>query len=473
MPSTLDIAPSSTVNRAQRDFFADITSQHPAYVGGFGCGKTLAGCWKAVASAARCIGQDGIMVAPTYDMMDKILVPTLIEEVLQPLGLWADCKFKKGPPPKLEWPWGGRIYFYTADKPQRLVAVNAAWGYIDELQLCKELAWKNAAARIRIDPADGSARQLFATFTPEVPGFTHEKWGRLELYGEDLPEGYQVYQPEFDDRWERAGRHPYNNRLSLAFFQTQRAEWGEEEAKARVDGRFAGVQYGRAYHAYSRENLTETATYTATEPLWVTFDFNSIPGMHVELAQEHGDDVWVVDEVYQRGLTLEGACETVLKRYAGRHTEAVYICGDSTGTASASKRSYFHIISDIFRNGSTAGMPFMGRVVSRVKTNPGVEDRVNNVNRLCCDANGLRRLKISPKCKCLKADLESLLTVGARAELEARTASGPNRNHPDKSNSKLSHASDALGYMLYLIDPPRTRFQRYNEYKVDVSGRLA
>ena len=72
-----------------------------------------------------------------------------------------------------------------------------------------------------------------------------------------------------------------------------------------------------------------------------------------------------------------------------------------------------------------------------------IVDRINLVNRLLCSASGERRLYVSSNCGKL---IESLSTLGYKE----------GTNQPDKS-SGLDHMSDALGYLVSMEFPMRSR----------------
>ena len=67
--------------------------------------------------------------------------------------------------------------------------------------------------------------------------------------------------------------------------------------------------------------------------------------------------------------------------------------------------------------------------------NPFVTDRVNNINRLLTD----NRIIINPKCKKLIGDLEKV--------------SWKDNNLDQKTDTNLTHISDALGYMCWKLAP--------------------
>jgi len=115
------------------------------------------------------------------------------------------------------------------------------------------------------------------------------------------------------------------------------------------------------------------------------------------------------------------------RRYAGRYG---IVHPDPSGVARKTSapvgQTDFHIIGEA------------GWKVFPAKQYPLV-DRINTTNAKLCDAQGQRRLLISPKCKNLIKALDGLTYKNGT-------------KIPDKS-SGLDHVTDALGYLLMGLFP--------------------
>lgn len=459
----IDLTLPFAISNQQRDFYLDDASRYPAFVSGFGGGKTLAACYKALRLCAINRGCDGIILAPSYAMIEKIIWPMLCERILNPL-IGPKCYTLNKQSKYLvlldnnKEPWA-RIWFYSADQPEQIVGSNVAWGYVDEAGLVPEMAWQNLNARIR-DPR-AKLRQTIAAFTPENPGWTHETWGRNELYGEPLPKGYTLYQGTTFDNWV----------LGEEFVQEQLRQWGEQDADSRVRGKFKVSRTGRAYYAFSRTNISANYPYDNKAPLWITFDFNMTPGMHSLAYQFIGGKHAFIHEVApiiegprKSGLRLEECCMAWLRKFWD-HEGQVYVTGDATGHASASQKGYYKIIMEHFEGMNAEHRGFRKRPILKAsRMNPSIENRVMNVNRLLKSASGDFMIMINPQCKRLIVDLETLLTEAAAMGQKGRPYLGDHPNAPDKSNQDLSHGSDSAGYLLFQVDPLRDRYQRFAQY---------
>ena len=443
MDKLIRVMPKYYISQSQADFVADVDNRHPAFVSGLGGGKTFAGCWKSLDLSLINLGLPHLIGEPTYGMLDKIIYPTLFDEILDPLGIrYTWNKNDK----RLLLPWGSELWFWSFDNPRRTVGANIASGYIDEAGMIPEVAWKAANSRVRHPKA--KLHQLFATFTPEEPGWTHERWGRQEVLGEPLPAGYSLYSGTTFDNWVL---EDYAEELA--------SEWGVEESEARVFGKFTQTRSGRVYYAFDQANI-RTLEYNPQLPLCFMFDFNSTPGMHVMIGQVRRDmeQYWVLDEVYERGMSLEASCRLLVDRYCGQQEAPITVYGDASGRASASQKGYYEIIKDLFLDfpcGVNYDVP---------RANPSVKDSVAGVNRLLCNAKNRRSLYVDPRCKRLRVDYTTLSTRAAKALRAGRSYTGP--YEIDKTDSNLTHASDAVRYWLWQVAPLKGRFERQHDYKI-------
>lgn len=452
-----DLAPEFAISEPQADFLDDTRNRHPGFVSGLGGGKTFAGLFKALDLTLVNRGLPMLLMEPTYTMIERIMWPTLFNEILDRRGI--PYEFNKTAK-ILKFPWGSEFWFNTAENPRRIVGLEVASAYGDEVGLMPKLAWSNICSRVRAPRAN--LHQAFATFTPENPGWTHDNWGRRELYDEPLPEGYAIYQGATADNWKL----PDNYEGSLL------DEWDEDDAQARVYGKFASTKKGRVYYTFDiKQNVKSEAKYDPALPLGFSFDFNQSPGMHVEVVQVRRDKnkLYVVDEVYSRNLTLEAACKKILIKYASRQQSPITVYGDANGRHLASRKSYYTIIRDIFKNGMEGQAGFRRGEISlaiRVKVpskNPPLPDSIASTRAALCSAQQVRRLIINPACKRLINDFYNVKTSASAAEEMGRGF----RGNPDdifKGDASLTHASDAIRYWIWQVSPIRDRFKRQIDY---------
>ena len=190
----------------------------------------------------------------------------------------------------------------------------------------------------------------------------------------------------------------------------------EKERKRFLEGEFTNDDDGSAYYSFDREmHVGETKQIAGT--LFIGMDFNVNP-MTAVIVQYFGGKFYVHDERYLENSDTFKMCDSLIKgKYFGT------VIPDSTGkNRKTSGKSDHNILKD---NGFTIPHVF----------NPFVTDRVNNVNRLLTE----NRIIINPKCKKLIGDLEKV--------------SWKDNKLDQKTDTSLTHISDALGYALWHLDP--------------------
>lgn len=183
-------------------------------------------------------------------------------------------------------------------------------------------------------------------------------------------------------------------------------------------GLYSEVNDGVAYYSFSREKHVKTLD-KKLGTVFIGQDFN-VSFMASIVFQFVDNCFYVLDEICLENADTYKTCDELIKRgYKGAR-----IIPDSTG-----------------RNRKTSGMSdfdILTKAGFSIEStyNPFVKDRVNNANRIFQD----NRCFIDPKCKKLINDLERV--------------SWKNDKLDQTGDAKLlTHASDALTYGLWKLDP--------------------
>lgn len=217
-----------------------------------------------------------------------------------------------------------------------------------------------------------------------------------------------------------------------------------ESAKRQLDEKDFNEQYnaswetigGAVFYAFSDVlNVSDQIAYSKDLPLLVGCDFNVDP-MAWCIAQARGNELWVLDEMWMRNTNTEATLTAFAKRYKD-HVAGVRFFGDATGKArktSASTSDYVQIRNFTGIRDSLVNFP---------EANPPRHDRFASCNAMFCNAAGERRCKIHPRCKNLIRDLVT-------------RAYEPGTSEPD-DHDDVSHASDALGYLVHWLYPLRVK----------------
>jgi len=220
-----------------------------------------------------------------------------------------------------------------------------------------------------------------------------------------------------------------------------------ESAKRQLDEKDYNEQYnaswetvgGAVFYAFSDIlNVSDSVAYNPTLRLLIGCDFNVDP-MAWMICQAKGNELHVIDELWIRNTNTEQALVELHKRYAG-HKGGINFFGDATGKArktAASQSDYVQIRNfDKFENS----------LVMFPESNPPRHDRFASCNAMFKNAAGERRCLVHPRCRNLIKDLNV-------------RSYEPGTSEPD-DHDDISHASDALGYLVHWLYPLNIKGQQ-------------
>jgi hypothetical protein len=373
--------------------------------------------------AASVRGHLAWYVAPTYKQAKRILWRPLKKMTRR---YWAS-------PPnetdlRIDLVWGGTICLRGADNYDSLRGDGLDFLVLDEYASIAREAWTEV---LRPALAD---RQGGALFIGTPQGFNHfhelveSAEGRPDwkVFHFTTAEGGNVSPQEIE-----SATHDLDER---AFRQEFLATWET-------------LGIGRAYYAFDRVQNVGRVAFNPRAPLTWTLDFNMSPLCSV-LLQTLGGRVHILEEMILRDSNTLAACEELLSRTQKWHTGFplnINVYGDATGEQrrTSSSRTDWQIVKDFFGRHTDRY-----RVSFRVPSaNPPVKDRVNCVNALLRNYAGQQRMLVDQSCKGLIKDFEQ---VSWKSDPHGNTLADL-----DKSDSKLTHISDALGYYVAREFPMR------------------
>ena len=155
--------------------FATSREPFPAFIGGFGSGKTAAAIARAMALKAHYRDCDIAYYLPTFPLVEDIALRRF-PELCERKG-WA-FKVRAGNNPQIEFPGAGRIIFRTMENPQRIVGYEVAHSIVDELDTLPidkaRDAWNKIIARNR--QKCSIQNTVAVATTPEGFRFVYERW---------------------------------------------------------------------------------------------------------------------------------------------------------------------------------------------------------------------------------------------------------------------------------------------------------
>ncbi len=366
--------------------------KYKAFVGGVGSGKSYFGGTWAGEQTMRGEG-DGMIVAPTYQMLADVSVPAYIEMLKRHNWSYNHIKHRN----VIETA-RSKIFLRSAEHPERLRGPNLSWAWCDEAALFRSTVWPIMLGRLRMNNARG-----LITTTPAGFNFVHEYWVEKQNPSYGLVQASSIE----------------NRHLDTDFVKELRAAYTEEFAAQEIEGKFVtfeGLVYPEFSHDTERGNIK---TWDIQED-WqrvrgIDFGYTN-PFVCLWGVIDHDSRLYIYDEHYQT------------KRLISEHANAILVHkGDFKWTVSdwdAQERAELE----------SAG-------ISTVKAQKEVIVGIQKVKaRLKRQADGKPRLIVHPRCVNLIKEFSSY-----RWNPKARGG----KEEPIKESD---HAMDALRYMVMEID---------------------
>jgi len=417
-----------------------------ALIGGFGSGKTLPLCVKTVLlSALNGRGYSGVLVSPTFDMYQRVLLPTLRDDVLGKLGdpengasLWDLCEFSPSMR-RIKFPWGFDLLFGSADRPMRLRGLNLAFAGVDEATTIRDfpelaVSLTSRLRKARKDPKTGKQMsQFYVVGTPEGIDHVYQRFSIAPTNRDRIEQWRKTHKTIRITTLENPG-------APREFIEELLNTLSEDQIKAYIYGEHIDVGKGLCYYNYTDDdNIRPEAVYDSTEPLHLSFDFNINP-MSCSVHQIYGGSfLMTIDEISLKNSNTPEVCREIIKRYGpeGRaHKGDVYIYGDASAVVGVSN---YDEIDEWVRQA------FRGNIIRKVpRRNPRHLSRLKAANGLLTNSRGRVRWIINPKCRQLITDLKLQRMVDGMSKDKSQ-------NHPE--GGTLGHMSDTADYLIDQVFP--------------------
>jgi hypothetical protein len=405
--------PQVELLETQAEFVTSNDTMFLGFVGGYRAGKTYSLCHKAIYLASKNIGYRGALLEPTYGMLKRVLIPTMVE-VLERIKLPYTYRATDPHGFILHFPDGDvEILLMGAENYQRVAGISLAWFGVDEFDLIDadvaRDAWRMLVSRL----TKANIMQGFVTSTPEGYKWMHEFFVE-EMKNEDGT-------TKTDRRLIRA-RTQDNPYIDPAYVERMRSQYSEKQLEAYLNGFFVNLKTGSVYDEFDRvENHTDkTLADYPNHVLHIGIDFNVGKMASVISVVDKGIP-YTLSEHYGAKNT-ESWIKEIKKAFP---TRKIIVYPDSSG-ANASANADLSSIQ-LLKNANF--------VVKAAKANPRIDVRVSSVNAKIKNAKGERSWYVNTnKCPQLTKSLE-------------QQTWDPSTGKPDKT-SDLDHPPDALGYFI-------------------------
>ncbi len=373
---------------------------------------------------------------------------------------------------------------FIASAPTHMQAKRIFWADLKKLVPKKLQISRPNETSLSIFLSNGSEIQVVGLDEPsriEGNPITHiilDEYGNMKpnVWSEHIRAGLSDHKGSADFIGVPEGRNHYYD-LFLEAQKDENEEWETYEwpssdildadeiksAKSLLDpitydqeynAKFVSFQ-GAAYYQFSQEHAGNPLQYQAHKPLIFCFDFNVSPGVAVVCQEFEGNYQYngsafsgesftaVIDEVHiPNNSTTPKVCNRLVDRY-GAHKQQVRCYGDSTGGARGTAKvdgSDWDLVKKILQ-------PVFGHNLRMdiPRANPRERVRLNAVNSRLKSMDNSIRLRIDNKsAPNLVKDLEGVRLKEETGEI-------------DKSDLKLTHLTDALGYYIARKFPTTAR----------------
>ena len=386
-------------------------------------GKTYSGAREATKQAFNSTGPGVFgIIAPTYSMLKRttwVEFKEAARHLIAPKGV-NDSDFI------ITLRNGRRVHGHTADRADRIRNETFVGAWVDEARECKNFAnlWNVLLGRVL-----STRGKIFVTTSPNSYDDIHE------IFIEKKNKKYGVVRfPTFE-----------NTYIDKDAIYELEGLYDPKFARQELYGEVV-IFEGAVYYTFNRKKnagdlALRLARYDPGSPIWLCCDFNVDPMAWVitqpgfqTVKDKNGAEtdlktVFAVDEIYLRNSNTIECCREFRDRYR-YHKSGLVLYGDATGKArhTDSNITNWKIIeNELSSFGIKSCVP---------SANPAERDRVNAVNGLIHNSRDERRFLINPeKCRHTIRDFEQVAYKDGSTQI-------------DKKNATLTHASDAVGYMV-------------------------
>jgi hypothetical protein len=400
------------VTQPQADFL-NLTCKYPAFVAGFGTGKSEVMCTSALLDSLEG-GSDSLiaMYEPTYDLVRLILAPRMEEKLID----WG-IRYKYNKSENIIYTSNGQLGDFvlrTLDNPARIIGYESFRSKIDELDTLPtdkaREAWVKIIARNRQNPStyikqtDKPMNTVSVFTTPEGFKFVYERWKKEKFVGHEMIQASTMSNPYLPDD----------------YVQTLRDSYPEQLIEAYLNGEFVNLTSGTVYNQYDRKANHTDRVWDGKEPVYIGMDFN-VGQMSAVVHVKDKDGPRAIDEIVKAYDTPD--IINIIKSRYQNCTIRVY--PDASG---GSRKSVNASVTDL------ALLSEAGFGVIANKKNPFVKDRVLAMNRAFCDNSNNRMYLVNAiRCPSYADCLEQQVWN--------------DNGEPDKTQGK-DHANDAGGYFI-------------------------
>lgn len=302
MQSNLQEAKKIQLLPKQREFIKS-TARYPAYFGGVGNGKTMAGCLKSLLLAEAFPNNVGMILRQSFRQLQDSTMKSFWE-------LRPDLKdHYSASEMKVYLPNGSEIWFRHAD--ELVLGANLGFFYIDQAEQIEQAVFNSLTGRLR---RDIPIRQGFITGNPAGHNWIWERWKVKHGVKEEDKKDYHLVE----------GQTGENTHLPPGYLDALMASWSDEEVQRYVYGSWEGWE-GLVWPDFTPTDEFGKPKHVvkAFTPPRDWYHFRSIdygfrnPFACLWMAEDQDGVVWVYNETYNKNWLLSENANAILEKSKG------------------------------------------------------------------------------------------------------------------------------------------------------------
>lgn len=378
---------------------------HTGIVGGYQSGKSTVAAIKTIIHLLQFPGVPIAYYLPTYGLFEDMLIPKM-RELLGEINIPFTHNQSHS---KIITPYG-EVWMRSMDNPDRIVSYSVGYSIIDEVDVVHPNKRNDAMKRI-------ASRNSFKKATPNQIDFVSTPEGFAYMYN--------FFEKNANENKKLLRLSTLSNEDNLAdgYIQGLREQYTEDQLKAYLNGEFVNLTSGTVYYSFDRNLNNSDRVLRDNETAYIGIDFN-IGNMSAVVHVVDNIPI-AVDELTKVFDTSE-MCKLIRAKYPKNR---IIVYPDSSGK----NRSTNADITDIEM------LKRSGFILRYRKTNPLVNDRVKNMNRMFYNSKNKVGYRINAT-KCPEY-------------VEALERMAYDKNGAPNKTSGFDHITDAGGYFIYYEYP--------------------
>ena len=412
------------------------------FSGGFGNGKTTAGCLKAIA-LSQYPNNFGLIGRLTYPELRDTTQRSFFE--LCPPEYYDKehgGEYRRSEE-KVRFSNGSEVIFRHLDtvSEKELLSLNLGWFYIDQAEEIGERVFLVLQSRLRKN--DVPRRYGFVTCNPEPGNWIYQRFKKPFDEGTLSNDYHYVSATTME-----------NPHLPADYVPTLLESYPEELVKRYIEGQWE-VFEGQIYPEFHRESHVIKPFKIPQE--WekiVAIDYGMVnPTCALWAAIDYDGNVFIYDEYYQAGVVSQHA-EAILEKSKGQEIKEWFI-DPSTASKTREKEGMPWSVLEEFEDYGLYPFPANRERLAGINRIKEFLRLDNNRRNPLTNEQPAPRLYIFATCTNLLWEFPQYQWRKMRGAVE--------RNAPEAARDFNDHAMDALRYIIMSRFPPPTKKVRGDE----------